>query len=288
MREQITSSNAPLKHNWVVWMGATVVALVSMGAHAEEVCRVADPTHTPLNVRSTPDGQPVGTLSNGEQVTALDHSQHRGKDWVFVGKAADRTPIGWVFQDYLDCRVRNETVESLQPSPDAKAACFVRLYDRTHLAEHPDQLVTGVTLALDPGGPVAQASRTNKSRTKVPFDFKMAVTKRGDNNLYVQEGFVEESNGQYRGVVECDGGGFTLSRTGSGVLLSIGLGAGYKQSMRMAIIPDPCGESDKVDNSTEIEPGKDDRTFRLDVVPDRVCHQLFDKLDWDAVGRQNR
>ena len=54
--------------------------------------------------------------------------------------------------------------------------------------------------------------------------------------------------------------------------------------IRMSIVPDPCGESDRPNNSIEIERGKDDHTFRLDAAPNQVCSRLFDKIDWEAVG----
>ena len=158
----------------------------------------------------------------------------------------------------------------------AESMCFERHYDAAHLANHPDQLVTSMTLALDPDG-----------RNNIPFDFKITMTKRGDNNLYVQLGPVENRNGQYQGVVECDGGGFVLQKNPSGVLLSIGLGPGRSEGIRMAVVPDPCGESDRINNSVDIKRGKDDHTFRLDAVSTKVCSRLFDKIDWDAVGRQN-
>jgi hypothetical protein len=159
----------------------------------------------------------------------------------------------------------------------SESMCFERHYDAAHLADHPDQLVTSMTLALDPDG-----------RINIPFDFKIAMTKRGDNNLYVQLGPVENRDGQYRGVVECDGGGFVLQKDRSGVLLSIGLGPGHSQGIRMAVVPDPCGESDRINNSVRIDRGKDDHAFRLDAVSTKVCSRLFDKIDWNAVGRQNQ
>lgn len=159
----------------------------------------------------------------------------------------------------------------------AESMCFERHYDAEHLSRHPDQLVTSMTLALDPDG-----------RINIPFDFRIAMTKRGDNNLYVQEGIIENRDGRYQGVVECDGGGFVLQKDPSGVLLSIGLGPGGSQGIRMAVVPDPCGESDRINNLVNIDRGKDDHTFRLDAVPTKVCTRLFDKIDWDAVGRQNQ
>ena len=41
-------------------------------------------------------------------------------------------------------------------------------------------------------------------------------------------------------------------------------------------------------NSVEIERGKDDHTFRLDAASKQVCSRLFDKIDWEAVGKQNQ
>jgi hypothetical protein len=165
----------------------------------------------------------------------------------------------------------------------ANSLCFERHYNAAHLGKHPDQLVTSMTLALDPDGPVARARdvKISPGVTAVqirPFDFKIAMTKRGNNSLYVQQGSVEIRDGKYRGMVECDGGGFILRKVPSGVLLSIGLGAGYLQSIRMAVVPGPCG-----DNSEYIERGKDDDTFRLNAVSTQVCSRLFDKIDWNAV-----
>jgi uncharacterized protein len=70
-------------------------------AAAVEQCRVADP-NPPLNVRTTPNGSIVGSLSNDTVVSVLDYSAN--KQWIFVGRYEDRSPIGWAFGEYLDCR----------------------------------------------------------------------------------------------------------------------------------------------------------------------------------------
>jgi S1-C subfamily serine protease len=76
-----------------------------------------DPTNTPLNVRSSPNGNIVGTLSNGTLVKVLDRpSKVRGTTWVYVGRYEDRVPIGWVYRDYLDC-TRNATTEQFRQLP---------------------------------------------------------------------------------------------------------------------------------------------------------------------------
>ena len=87
--------------------------LVSGHALAQERCVVADPTGTPLNVRSAPAGQRiVDTLSNGTFVAILDRSSADGRTWVYVRRHDDRLPLGWVFRDYLNCNV-----QQYQPNP---------------------------------------------------------------------------------------------------------------------------------------------------------------------------
>ena len=82
-----------------------------------EFCRVADPTSTPLNVRTAPDGTIVGTLNNGLRVTVLDHSSRGGREWAYVGRSEDRVPIGWVFKNYLDCRADAEAPSQPNVAP---------------------------------------------------------------------------------------------------------------------------------------------------------------------------
>jgi Bacterial SH3 domain len=88
-----------------VLIGATVAS-----AQAQTVRRVADPTPSPLNVRTSPNGRVVGTLENRMVVAILDRTtDRRGQAWVYVGNAEDRMPIGWVFRDYVDCRPERTT-----------------------------------------------------------------------------------------------------------------------------------------------------------------------------------
>jgi len=83
-----------------------MVALASTVAHAGDTCRVNDPTGTPLNLRASPNGHIVRTLSNGDHVTLLDRASDRGaKTWVHVGNYEDSKPIGWVFREFLACGI---------------------------------------------------------------------------------------------------------------------------------------------------------------------------------------
>jgi Bacterial SH3 domain len=67
-------------------------------------CRVTDPTSTPLNVRTNPNGRIVGTVANGVLVTVLDRSvDKRGKQWIYVAEYSSGKPIGWVFKKFISC-----------------------------------------------------------------------------------------------------------------------------------------------------------------------------------------
>jgi Bacterial SH3 domain len=91
--------------------GITISSLLQSAASAQvSVCRVADPTDTPLNVRTVPgDGKIVDTLRNGTPVTILDT---RNK-WAYIGSLPEEDeaavgdkiviPSGWVYREYLYC-----------------------------------------------------------------------------------------------------------------------------------------------------------------------------------------
>ena len=70
---------------------------------AQSRCLVADPTGTPLNVRTEPNGRIVGTLDNGVLVTIRDVTSSYGKAWARVSAGNDLAPLGWVFRNYLNC-----------------------------------------------------------------------------------------------------------------------------------------------------------------------------------------
>src|SRR6266849_3829213 len=83
----------------IVWCWAGVTDAI-----AQSHCIVKDPTGTPLNVRTTPNGKAVGKLQNGVQITVLDStSDRKGQSWVYVGRYEDKTPIGWVYRQFIAC-----------------------------------------------------------------------------------------------------------------------------------------------------------------------------------------
>ncbi|MET3839022.1 hypothetical protein ABIE49_001100 [Bradyrhizobium sp. OAE829] len=66
-------------------------------------CVVADPTGTPLNIRTSPNGKIVGKIANGERIRISDQTTEDGKQWAYISNAASR-PMGWVFRKFLVCR----------------------------------------------------------------------------------------------------------------------------------------------------------------------------------------
>jgi hypothetical protein len=67
-------------------------------------CVVADPTGDPLNVRATPGGKIIGSLSNGTRVALGVTDGSEGRNWTRI-----ITPFeGYVWSAYLkDCRYKN-------------------------------------------------------------------------------------------------------------------------------------------------------------------------------------
>jgi hypothetical protein len=88
-----------------VWLTALVLLLaVASDAAAQSRCRILDPTGTPLNVRTAPNGQVIGTVPNGMLVSVIDQrDDNRGRSWVYVAAHDSGRPIGWVFREFIAC-----------------------------------------------------------------------------------------------------------------------------------------------------------------------------------------
>ena len=87
-------------------LAITAFALGLIGqAHATPItCLVADPTGTPLNVRTGPSGSILGALDNDTVVLLSDMTVvANGKKWAKVVPVGPGKS-GWVYFDYLaDC-----------------------------------------------------------------------------------------------------------------------------------------------------------------------------------------
>jgi hypothetical protein len=67
------------------------------------LCLTADPTSTPLNIRSEPKGPITGNIPNGVRIRVTGHFQENGRTWVQIVRADSGAPVGWVFARFLDC-----------------------------------------------------------------------------------------------------------------------------------------------------------------------------------------
>jgi Bacterial SH3 domain len=101
---------------WLVGGFVALVVFLFIVIRANAECIVADPTPTPLNIRTAPNGRIVQTIHNGIQVNVLDHtSDSRGRAWVFVG--VGDTPLGWVYRDYVVCKPAKAPAHANPPAP---------------------------------------------------------------------------------------------------------------------------------------------------------------------------
>ena len=85
-----------------------IMAFAGFKANAKEICTVADPPGTPLNVRSYPtNGRIVTKLRNGTVVTVENYTvdEITGKSWAKIGVNRNRkyVVLGYVLDAYLNC-----------------------------------------------------------------------------------------------------------------------------------------------------------------------------------------
>jgi len=131
------------------------------------------------------------------------------------------------------------TVAALLVAGSATAGadeCFTRTYDRAHLARHPDQMVTSVSLRL----------------RRSPRWFMVQFTLRDRDKPFESVGICRPDGHCY---VEGDGGGLDYERTASGLMMRL-------DRIRVA----EYGKDIIDATSPEITSGTDDRVFRLDRV----------------------
>ena len=84
-----------------VLMATGLSLFAHVAAAQEQGCYVDDPTGTPLNVRSTPNGTILTTLSNGTRIDVVDDMVVGTKRWLFVARQGER--LGWIFGGYVVC-----------------------------------------------------------------------------------------------------------------------------------------------------------------------------------------
>ena len=81
---------------------ALCVVFATTNSYAVE-CTVNDPTGTPLNIRTRPNGPIVGALHNGAAVFVSDLIlDGSGRRWAKI-VPIEEGKSGWVFREYLMC-----------------------------------------------------------------------------------------------------------------------------------------------------------------------------------------
>lgn len=75
----------------------------------ENLCKVMDPTGTPLNVRDKPYGRVVNRLPNGREVyiERIDYD-HQNRPWALISGAynGEYKKWGWVYREFISCYSR--------------------------------------------------------------------------------------------------------------------------------------------------------------------------------------
>ena len=156
--------------------------------------------------------------------------------------------------------VSAQQLQALMPSP-GQSMCYSRIYDRAHLANHPDQLITTMILEIKAKIPPRHREPNTLYRD---FDFRIGLKMRGNNRLIVSGDNCDWSADRMtvHCSIACDMGQFDLStaRQPGSLMLTLD---------RLAF-EGPCGEND----ITEVKAGKDDKIFRLDRASADVCFQM--------------
>ena len=132
---------------------------------------------------------------------------------------------------------------------DTALGCFARVYDRAHLASHPDQIITTVRLSI----------KKPDLRSSYAYDFALSARVRGRDVPLNTGGLCVRELGGVKCTVECDGGGVDIKPHAGHAMM-------YLDRIRVA----KCGE-ELFEGGEELSGGKDDRVFRLDRMDDRVC-----------------
>jgi hypothetical protein len=89
----------------IVFLAAALAFAGAQKANAQR-CEITDPTGTPLNVRSAPNGRIVGQIRNGAIVHIVDNATDRkGRAWARIETERRRrfVVLGWVFREFISC-----------------------------------------------------------------------------------------------------------------------------------------------------------------------------------------
>jgi hypothetical protein len=193
--------------------------------------------------------------SNIEELADTLFRPERGEPSIDAGRDASHSRVGLAEAPFRGDESKIALVVR-GSGPDSPAlGCFIRNYDKSHLARHPNQLVTNVKLAI----------RNSNGESGYRYEFALQVRKRGKKDSLKTAGFCrEEGASRLRCSVECDGGGIGVSVRRDSALM-------YLNRIRMA----SCGKDiNDIDASEDLSGGIDDREFRIDRVDISMCSNM--------------
>jgi hypothetical protein len=150
-------------------------------------------------------------------------------------------------------------------------ACFGRVYDRAHMASHPNQKVTSLHILRTLGErkeaenwqPDSRAEEIKRFRESGESGVSAFVTFRDRKGYFYN--FLscgKEGRDGVRCYIECDGGSFALKRESASAALLTNNGF---------VLVGGCGDDVEEGKEVYFEPGKDDKVFRLDAKAPAVC-----------------
>jgi hypothetical protein len=145
------------------------------------------------------------------------------------------------------------------PAETDATSCWQRIYSEAHLASHPDQQVTAMTLLMS----YEQFEDTSEGMHYFGVDVALRDGRKGTTG-----GGCWLSDGAVRCGVDCDGGGLELSLNADGSVLADLEAYGYIR------IDSECGGGEGAE-SFPLEPGLDDKQFLLHVADAKQCKALL-------------
>jgi len=189
--------------------------------------------------------------------------------------------IGTAAAQSGDTSKGDQALENIVAPVVGQKACFSRTFDRAHLREHPKQKVTAMMFELRYVKFIAQDIQR--------YIFGMSVNMRGRFDTLYTSGYCNpDEDAAYTAgnfcAVDCDGGGVSIERVTNADALYV-----YVQTPSGGIAMETeCGEERGGEigaGGMRLEPGTDDKLFRLNKVSPAMCQPMEQKVHLGAGSR---
>lgn len=195
--------------------------------------------------------------------------------WIFAAILSAMAAPSTAAAQTADKSKGEATLAAILPPSVGKIACFSRTYDAPHLQQHPHQQVTAMTFELR----YVQAPAMDARR----YIFGMSAKLRTRSDTLYTSGWCETNiDGTFPGgnlcVVACDGGGVSIQKMPHAEALYVHLQT-PALGIRMGTACD--AQNERSTTGIMLEPGADDKIFRLEAAPAARCRALerAEKLD---------